>query len=161
MHLIQLNMHASYVCGFACFVFAFKQHNMIIKMLDENNMAQSKTDKWLLISSSFSSFFAVNCCLSVVLELNKGDYPENVHVVFCPNKWCSFKPFMYFGFVFACLLDVYVVLLLSLSLLLLLLLLVVVLLLCVRERERTRTRKLNFTRIVVSVQSKTCLITSP
>ena len=31
----------------------------------------------------FSSF---NCCLSVVLELEKGDNPESSHVVFCTNK---------------------------------------------------------------------------
>ena len=35
-----------------------------------------------------------NCCLSVVLHLDKGDYPEISHVVFCPNKQRSFEPFM-------------------------------------------------------------------
>ena len=34
-----------------------------------------------------------NCCLSVVLLLDKGDYPENSHAVFC-NKYRSFEPFM-------------------------------------------------------------------
>ena len=26
------------------------------------------------------------CCLSVVLYLDKGDYHENSHYMFCPNK---------------------------------------------------------------------------
>ena len=26
--------------------------------------------------------------------LDKGDYPENTHIVFCANKWRSFEPFM-------------------------------------------------------------------
>ena len=38
-------------------------------------------------TSHFSSF---NCCLGVVLQLNKGDYPENLHVAFCRNKQRSF-----------------------------------------------------------------------
>ena len=28
------------------------------------------------------------------LDLDKGDYPENSRVVFCPNKQRSFEPFM-------------------------------------------------------------------
>ena len=39
-------------------------------------------------------FSPFNCCLSVVLQLEKGDYPENSHVVFCPNKRRSFEPFV-------------------------------------------------------------------
>ena len=31
---------------------------------------------------------------SVVLQLNKGDCPENSRLVFCPNKQRSFEPFM-------------------------------------------------------------------
>ena len=34
------------------------------------------------------------CCLSVVLQLDKGDHPENSRVVFCPNKQRSLEPFM-------------------------------------------------------------------
>ena len=34
----------------------------------------------------FHRFLPFNCCLSVVLQHNKGDYPENSIVVFCPNK---------------------------------------------------------------------------
>ena len=45
--------------------------------------SQMKTNKWFSFPSHFSSF---NSCLSVVLLLDKGDYPENSHVVFCPNK---------------------------------------------------------------------------
>ena len=36
----------------------------------------------------------LNCCLSVVLQLDKEDYPENSHIVFCPNKYRYFEPFM-------------------------------------------------------------------
>ena len=32
--------------------------------------------------------------LQVVPQLDKGDYPENSPVVFCPNKQRSFEPFM-------------------------------------------------------------------
>ena len=38
------------------------------------------------IFSSVSHCSPFNCCLSVVLWLDKGDYPENSHVVFRPNK---------------------------------------------------------------------------
>ena len=38
-------------------------------------------------------FSLFNCCLSVVLQLDKGHYPENLQVVFCPNKQHSFEPF--------------------------------------------------------------------
>ena len=34
-----------------------------------------------------------NCCLSVVLQLDKEDYPENLQVVFCPDKQRSLEPF--------------------------------------------------------------------
>ena len=34
----------------------------------------------------FHHFSPFNCCLSVVLYLDRGDYPENLQVVFCPNK---------------------------------------------------------------------------
>ena len=40
-------------------------------------------------------FSLFNCCLSVVLQLEKGDYPENSHVVFCPNKQRYSEPFIY------------------------------------------------------------------
>ena len=32
-------------------------------------------------------------------KLDKGDYPENLRVVFCPNKQHSFEPFMCLGLV--------------------------------------------------------------
>ena len=57
----------------------------------ENNKAQPKADK---CPSSTSHFPPFNCCLSVILYLNKGDYLKNVHVLFCPNKWRSFEPFL-------------------------------------------------------------------
>ena len=36
-----------------------------------------------------------NCFLGVVLQLDKGDYPEKSRVLFCPNKQRCFEPFMY------------------------------------------------------------------
>ena len=56
----------------------------------------------LLLSAGFVSWLCqglnkrsnrFNCRLSVVY-LDKGDYPENLHAVFCPNKQRSFEPFM-------------------------------------------------------------------
>ena len=44
------------------------------------------------VDGSTSHFSQFNCCLNVVLQLDKGDYPENSHVVFCPNKQRSFEP---------------------------------------------------------------------
>ena len=32
--------------------------------------------------------------LSVVLYLDKGDYPDHFQIVFCPNKKRSFEPFI-------------------------------------------------------------------
>ena len=42
----------------------------------------------------FHRFSPFNCCLTVALQLGKGDYPENSHVVFCPNKQRSFEALM-------------------------------------------------------------------
>ena len=64
----------------------------------ENNMAQSKRDKWPSSPSRFSPF---NCCLSVVLQLDKVDYPENSHFAFCPKEQRSFEPFMWYGWYWA------------------------------------------------------------
>ena len=44
-------------------------------------------------------FLLYNCCVSVVLWLDKEDYPENSNVVFCPNEQRSFEPFMLLGLV--------------------------------------------------------------
>ena len=79
-------------------LFIRAKHNLQILGVitgQENNTAQPKTDKWFSSPSHFSSFFSLfDCCLSVVLSLDKGDYLENMQVVFCPNKQHSFKPFM-------------------------------------------------------------------
>ena len=37
--------------------------------------------------------------ISVVLQLDQGDYPENSRVVFCPNKYPSILTFMLLDFV--------------------------------------------------------------
>ena len=42
----------------------------------------------------FRRFSLFNSCVSVVLQSDKGDYPENSHVVFCFNKQLSSEPFM-------------------------------------------------------------------
>ena len=57
----------------------------------ENNIAQPKAGK---CPSSASRFPPFSCCLSVVLLPDCEDYPENLHVVFCPNKQRSFEPLM-------------------------------------------------------------------
>ena len=54
------------------------------------NQKQISGLAFYLIFHRFSPF---NCCLSVVLQLDKGDYPENLQVVTCPNKQHSFEPF--------------------------------------------------------------------
>jgi len=41
----------------------------------------------------------MNCCLSVVLQLEKGAYPKNVHVVYHRNEQHSFSPFMCLDFI--------------------------------------------------------------
>ena len=53
----------------------------------ENSVAHPKADKCPSSTSLFSPF---NCCLGVVLWLEKGDYPENSPVVLCPDKERSF-----------------------------------------------------------------------
>ena len=53
-----------------------------------------KAGKWLSSPTHSSCFSPFSCCLNVFLWLDKGDYPENSHVAFCPNKWRSFGPFM-------------------------------------------------------------------
>ena len=45
-----------------------------------------KADKWLSSPTHSSCFSPFNCCLNVFLWFDKGDYPENSHVAFCPNK---------------------------------------------------------------------------
>ena len=47
----------------------------------------------------FSAFSPFSYCFSVVLQLDKGDYPENAHAGFCPNKKRSFEAFMCLEFV--------------------------------------------------------------
>ena len=56
---------------------------------------------WICISF-FHCFSSFNCCLNVVLWLDEGDYPENVHAVFCPNKQLYSEPFMCFDLVLEC-----------------------------------------------------------
>ena len=40
-------------------------------------------------------FHQFSCCLSVVLQLDKRDYPEHLLVLSCPNKQHSFEPFVF------------------------------------------------------------------
>ena len=57
----------------------------------ENNVAEPKADKCLSSTSHFSLF---NNVLGFFCSLTKRDYPQNWHVLFCPNKQLSFQPFM-------------------------------------------------------------------
>ena len=47
----------------------------------QNQKSESKSDK-----CPASHFSRCNCCVSAVLPLEKGAYPENSHVEFCCNK---------------------------------------------------------------------------
>ena len=53
--------------------------------------SQKRKEKWI---SSPSRFSQSNCNLSVVLQLDKRDYPENSQAAFCPNKQRYFETFM-------------------------------------------------------------------
>ena len=53
----------------------------------------TSTTSGLALHFIFHRFSSLNCCLCVVLQLDKGDYPENSRVVFCPDKQRSFEPF--------------------------------------------------------------------
>ena len=71
----------------------------VYKGFDANNIAQPKQIRGLALHFIFHSFSSFNCCLSVVLQLNKVYYPENSHVVFCHNKQPSLEPFMCLGLI--------------------------------------------------------------
>ena len=66
----------------------------------QNKNKQKQTNKqkgvvvFLTSHPIFHRFSPFNCCLSVVLYLDKRDYPENSHAVFCPYKQHSFEPFI-------------------------------------------------------------------
>ena len=48
---------------------------------------KTKADEWFSSQSHFFHCFSLfNSCLGVVSLLDRGDYPENLHVVLCPNK---------------------------------------------------------------------------
>ena len=63
----------------------------------ENGIAQPKAGK---CPSSISHFSSFNCSSSIVLWLDKGDYPQNLHVAFCPNKWWSSEFFTCLDLIF-------------------------------------------------------------
>ena len=44
------------------------------------------------------NFSLFNCCLSVVLSLEKGAYPENLHVLHCSIKIMFFLTICVFGY---------------------------------------------------------------
>ena len=68
--------------------------------LDKKTTAQTKQKKisYFVSHLIFHRFYPFNCCLSVLLELDKGDYPENMQIV-CVyviiNKY-SFEAFYVF-----------------------------------------------------------------
>ena len=47
--------------------------------------------KYLLVLK-YLFICAFDCCLNVVLLLDKELYPKNSHIVFCPNKLHYFEP---------------------------------------------------------------------
>ena len=57
--------------------------------------AQSKKVQRISSPSHFSTFFAV-LIVKVSFCIDKGDYTDNWHGVFCPNKERYFEPFMCF-----------------------------------------------------------------
>ena len=62
--------------------------------LYNSTQLNQKQTSALALHLIFHRFSLFNCCLSVVLQFDKGNYPENLHVVFCPNKQRSFESFM-------------------------------------------------------------------
>ena len=59
----------------------------IIKYVDtKTTIFYSKQINVVALHLIFHRFSPFNSCLSVVLWLDKRDYPENSHVVFCPNS---------------------------------------------------------------------------
>ena len=92
-HIICITLHLLYVIV-----------NILPSTEQENNLAQPKNYKWISFPSHFWLFFLefyhlnFNSCLSVVLQLDKGNYPtpptKFADCVFCPNKKPSSEPFM-------------------------------------------------------------------
>ena len=72
------------VFGWCCFVDAA----VVIVVIDSSKhwTREKKQISRLVFHLIFHHFSLCNCCLNVVLYLNKGDCPENSYVVFCPNK---------------------------------------------------------------------------
>ena len=79
-----------YLFSYCCFVFIyllicntyFPLKIFFISTGQENNRTKQKISHLI-----FSSFLTFNCCLSVVLSLDEGDYPENMQIVcLCHNK---------------------------------------------------------------------------
>ena len=83
------------------------KHSILPSTGHENNLVHPKQISGSALHLFFFFFFYIhfppfNCCLNVVLWLDKGDYPENSHVVFCPYKQRSFQPFTCLGLVVLC-----------------------------------------------------------
>ena len=74
-----------------CGVFSTETHWSAQTLPQGNSKAQPKANKYPTFHFSPS-----NCCLPVVLQLEKGDYPKYLHVVLCPNEQHSFLSFLTF-----------------------------------------------------------------
>ena len=72
------------------FLFFFKHGTR------KQHSSQPKADKCLSSTAHFFLLHRFGCCLSVVLQLDQRDSPENSHVVLCPNKRRSFEPLFFF-----------------------------------------------------------------
>ena len=58
-----------------------------------SSKTRQKQIRGLALHLIFHGFSPFNCCLNVVLQLGKVDYPKNLNVAFCPNKQRSFLLF--------------------------------------------------------------------
>ena len=59
------------------------------KQKSSKHWTRQKQMSGLVLHLIFCRFSPFNCCLGVVLSLDKGNYPENWHSVFCPSSSSS------------------------------------------------------------------------
>ena len=86
LHSPRVRKHCQII--FACYFR--KSSNKSFTFFRARGIAQPIKDKWISSPSHFRRFSPFNCSLSVVLQLDKWEYPENWHVVFCPTTIALF-----------------------------------------------------------------------
>ena len=67
---------------------------MFFQTLDRKQQLNPKQISRSAVHFIFHFFGPFSCSLSVVLSLVNRDYPPNLLLLSCPNKQCSFQPFM-------------------------------------------------------------------